>query len=189
MEEAILPQILIICPQTCYLKAHLGVTIPTPATAVLELFFDNLQSGNSLWIKEEIDRSDLKNTETSSQAWWGLWGSSILYWHSCCWKASSMYELFWLLAGSYLDFHHDFHSLAVLGGKSSWLYLATISFFPNPSLETVLKSFPAGDEVPCYPTVSLGPCTWDCALNKDLLLPWICQLFYRITKPWSTERH
>lgn len=41
----------------------------------------------------------------------------------------------------------------------------------------------------CYPAASLGPCTWACALNKDLLLPCICQLFYRITLRCSTERH
>lgn len=37
MEEVIFAQLLIAI-KTCYLKAHLGVTIPTPATAMLELF-------------------------------------------------------------------------------------------------------------------------------------------------------
>lgn len=65
-----------------------------------------------------------------------------------------------LLAGSYHDFLHDCHSSAVLGGKSSWLYLATTSFFPNPNLETVLKSFPVGDEVHLVTLLFL----WDLAL-------------------------
>lgn len=66
-----------------------------------------------------------------------------------------------LLSGSYHDFLQDFHSSATLGGKSSWLYLATSSVFPNPSLETVLKSLPARDEVRFVTLLFL----WDLALE------------------------
>jgi len=55
-------------------------------------------------------------------------------------KASS------LPSGFYHDFLHNLHSSGMLDGKSSWLYLTTTSFLPNPSLETILKLPPAHGE-------------------------------------------
>lgn len=37
----------------------------------------------------------------------------------------------------------------------------------------------------CYPVV----CTRDCALKKDLLLPYVCWLFYRTTLHYNIKRH
>lgn len=85
--------------------------------------------------------------ETTSWAWQGLWGSTILSWYSYCWKNSNIYKACNLSAGFYHDFLPTLHSSGMLSGRSLWLHLPTASFFPNPSLKAVLKSSSAHDVI------------------------------------------
>lgn len=54
MEEAIFPQILIICPQNLLPESSFGCNYSNSSHCSVGAVFDNLQLGENLWIKEEV---------------------------------------------------------------------------------------------------------------------------------------
>lgn len=54
MEEAIFPQILIICPQNLLPEISFGCNYSNSSHCSVGAVFDNLQLGENLWIKEEV---------------------------------------------------------------------------------------------------------------------------------------
>lgn len=181
MEEAIFAQLLIIHHQNLLPEIWFGCNYSNSSHYDVGAVFDNLQSGDRLWIELEIGqlwpvkhRTIISSMVRSVGKQYPVLAQLLLksQWHvqgvlpSCRFlsQLSSWFSQFssagWkeLMA---VSCHHFFLSKSQFGNSSEIISCRWWG---------------------CYPAVSLGPCTWDYALKKDLLLPWICQLFYKITK-------
>lgn len=184
-------QLLISCYQNLLAKSSFGCYYSSSSHCDVGAGFDNLQLGDSHWLQREMGQLSACKTQKHHLEHGKVCGEAISFTgtvsvekpatatrHAAFLQVSIISITFFTIftvQEFWVERVHSYSLPPVLSKSQFWNHSETISC--------------TWWGTSCYPIVSPGPCTWDCALNKDLLVPCICQLFYRTTLHYNIKRH
>lgn len=180
-------QLLISCYQNLLAKSSFGCNYSSSSCCDVGAVFENLQSGGSHWLQRELGQLSACKTQKHHLERGKVCGEAVLV---------------QLLLKKQQHLQGMQPSFRFLSWLSSWSWqfrnAGWKEFMPIPCHHFLLSKPQFGNHsetisctwwgTSCYPVVSLWPCTWDGALNKDLLLPCICWLHYRTMLHYSIKR-